>query len=98
MWSLVLSDQQITIQVLADMLSIEKPSVDTISNENLGPKKLCAKIIPNLLSLDQKLRKNECCIDWKNSTQTPNFLGRNITGEESWFYEHHLELKPQNME
>ncbi|XP_025192145.1 uncharacterized protein LOC112592343 [Melanaphis sacchari] len=87
-----------TIRMLADTLSIGKSSVHTILTENLGLKKLCTKIIPKLLTPDQKLRRKECCIDWKNSALTPNFLERVITGDESWFYEYNLELKTQSME
>jgi len=96
--SLVLSDRRMTILMLADTLSIGKSSVHTILTENLGLKKLCAKIVPKLLTPDQKLWRKECCIDWKNSALTPNFLERVITGDESWFYEYDLELKTQSME
>lgn len=93
---LVLSDRRMTVGMLADMLSIGKSSVHTILTENLGLRKLCAKIVPKLLTPDQKLRRKECCIDWKNRHK--HFHERIIAGDESWFYEYDLELKTQSME
>lgn len=57
---------------------------------------MCAKIVPKLLTTDQKLRRTECCTDWKNSVQTSGFLERVIIGDESWFYEYDIELKSQS--
>ncbi|XP_022174517.1 uncharacterized protein LOC111036699 [Myzus persicae] len=87
-----------TIRMLGDTLSFRKSSVHTILTENLGLKIFCAKIVPELLTPDRKLRRKECCIDWKNSTHTPNFLEKIITGDELWFYEYDLELKTRSME
>lgn len=81
----VLSDRRMTVRMLADMLSIGKSSVHTILTENVGLRKFYAKIVPKLLTPDQKLRRKECCIDWEKSTRTPNFLERIITGYFSLF-------------
>jgi len=72
--------------------------VHTILRENLGMKKLCAKIVPKLLSPDQKNRRIQCCQDWIDAEEGTDFLDRIITGDESWFYEFDPELKSQSME
>jgi len=61
-------------------------------------KKVCAKIVPKVLTPDQKLRWKECCVDWKTSEESNEFLERVITGDESWIYEYDIELKLQSRE
>jgi len=59
-------------------------------------KKVCAKIVPKLLTPEQKLRRKECCVDWKTSEESDEFLERVITGDKSWIYEYDIELKSQS--
>ena len=59
-------------------------------------KKVCAKIVPKLLTAEQQLRQKECCVDWKTSEESDEFLERVITGDESWIYEYDIELKSQS--
>jgi len=61
-------------------------------------KKVCAKIVQKLLTPEQKLRRKECCVDWKTSEESDEFLERVITGNESWIYEYNIELKSQSRE
>jgi transposase len=63
--SLVLSDRRMTVQMIADELQIGKTSVYSILTEDLQMRKICTKIVPKLLIPEQKLRRKECCIDWK---------------------------------
>ncbi|XP_015435171.1 PREDICTED: putative uncharacterized protein FLJ37770 [Dufourea novaeangliae] len=83
--SLVLSDRRLTVRMITDQLNLGKSCVHTIVSEHLEFRKLCAKIVPKLLTPDQRLRRTECCTDWKNSVQTSGWLERIITGDESWF-------------
>jgi transposase len=57
--SLVLSDRQMTVQMIADELQIGKTSVYFILMENLEMRKICAKIVPNLLIPEQKLQRKQ---------------------------------------
>jgi hypothetical protein len=54
--------------------------------EDLEIRKICAKIVIKLLTPEQKLRRKQCCIDWKASEGRDAFLERIITGDESWIY------------
>jgi len=56
------------------------------------------KIVPKLLSPDQKNRRIQCCQDWIDAEEGTDFLDRIITEDESWFYKFDPELKSQNME
>jgi hypothetical protein len=46
--SLVLSDRQMTVQMIADELQIGKTSVYSILTEDFEMRKICAKIVPRL--------------------------------------------------
>src|SRR5215475_9686622 len=94
--SIVLSDRRLTVRMIAEELGSEKLSVHTILTENLEMKKVCAKIVPKLPTPEQKLRRKECCVDWKTSEESDEFLERVITGNETWIYEYDIELKSQS--
>jgi len=47
---LVLSDRRLTVRMIAEELALGKSSVHTILMEHLEMKKVCAKIIPELLT------------------------------------------------
>jgi len=80
--SFVLSDRQLTVRMIAEELGLGKSSVHTILTEHLEMKKVCAKIVPKLLTPEQKLQWKECCVDWKTSEESDEFLERVITGHE----------------
>jgi hypothetical protein len=51
---LVMSDRYITTKIITDKLGISKGSVQPIFKEDLNMRKLCAKIVPKVLTLEQK--------------------------------------------
>jgi ribosomal protein S25 len=51
---LVMSDRHITTRMITDKLGIIKGSVQIILKEDLNMLKLCAKIIPKVLTQEQK--------------------------------------------
>ena len=54
---LVCSARQQMIRIMADEFGIAKETVRTILVEKLGMRKMCAKIIPWLLTPEQKARR-----------------------------------------
>jgi hypothetical protein len=84
-----------TVQMIADKL-IGKTSVYSILMEDLEIRRICAKIVPKLLTPEQKLLRKQCCIDWTALEERDAFLKRVITGNESWIYEYDIELKLQS--
>jgi len=79
----VFQDKRKTVRMTAEELNLNKGTVYTILRENLRMKKLCAKIVPKLLSPDQKNRRIQCCQDWIDVEEGTDFLDRIITGDES---------------
>jgi len=57
---LVLSDRRFTGRMIAEEIGLGKSSVHTILREHLDMKMVCAKIVPKLLTPDQKLRLKFC--------------------------------------
>ena len=51
---LVHTDRRLTIRMMADQFGIDKELVRSILVDNLGMRKVCAKMVPRLLSEDQK--------------------------------------------
>jgi len=92
----MLNDRRLTVRMIAEVLGLGESSVHTILTEHLEMKKVCAKIVPKLLIPEQRLRRKECCADWKTSDERDEFLERIITGEELWIYEYDIKLKSQS--
>jgi hypothetical protein len=84
---MVMSDRRITTRIIADKLGITKGSVQTILKDDLNMLKLCAKIVPKVLTQEQK-RCVACCQDWMENEEGSNFLQKVVTGDESWIYEY----------
>ena len=53
-WQLVRSDRRLTICVIANELGMDKETVCTILVDTLGMWKVCAKMVPRLLTEEQK--------------------------------------------
>jgi len=96
--SLMLSDRRLTVRMIAEELGLGKSSIHTILMDHLEMKRVCTKIVAKLLTPEQKLQQKECCVDWKTSEESDEFLERVITGNESWIYEYDIELKSQSRE
>jgi hypothetical protein len=52
--NLVMSDRRITTRIITDKLQVSKGSVQMILKADLNMQKLCAKIIPKVLTQKQK--------------------------------------------
>ena len=49
-----LSDRKLKLREIADTLKISKDSVFAILHKHLSVRKLCSKLVPRLLIIDQK--------------------------------------------
>ena len=97
-YDLVKADRRITTRMIAEKLGISNGSIQTILKEDLDMRKLCAKIVPKVLTDEQKQGRVDCCNDWIESAQDPHFHERVITGDEAWIYEYDPETKRQSEE
>ena len=95
----VRSDRRLTVRMIANELSMNSESVWTIITEELGMRKICAKMVPRLLTDEQKERRVEVCQDILTRLETdPNLLGGTITGDESWIFKYDPSTKRHNLE
>ena len=60
-WQLVCSDRHLTIHVIANKLGMDKETVRTILVDTLGMRKVCAKMMPRLLTEEQKAQRLNVC-------------------------------------
>ncbi|KAJ8934632.1 hypothetical protein NQ318_001680 [Aromia moschata] len=59
-------------------------------------RKVCAKLVPKVLTDDQKARRVETCQERLDTCEDdPAFLDDVITGDESWVFEYDPETKRQ---
>ena len=95
---MIYGNHQLTVQMIADELEINRDSMWKIITKDLGMWKMCAKIVLKLLDNDQEWHM-EVCQDILEYLQTePDLLQRVITGDESWIFEYDLETKHQSLQ
>lgn len=96
---LVRSDRRLTVRMLAEELGLRRESVRIILTEDLGMKKICAKMVPKLLSDDQKARRVDLSRDVLEQLEgNPEFLDNVITGDETWVFQYDPETKRQSLQ
>ncbi|KAK8395421.1 hypothetical protein O3P69_006220 [Scylla paramamosain] len=96
---MVRDDRRLTVRKIADELGMNHNSVWKIITEDLGMRKVCAKMVPRLLNDDQKGRRMQVCQDILERLETePDLLRRVITGDESWVFEYDPETKRQSLQ
>ncbi|UYV64612.1 hypothetical protein LAZ67_3001311 [Cordylochernes scorpioides] len=91
------TDRRLSIQQISDTLHMSTFVVHGIVTEDLQMRKVCAKLVPKVLTQDQKelrvLRCQELLDLIKNE---PDFLNSVVTGDESWMFEYDPESKRQS--
>ena len=80
--TLVLQDRRITIRELSDEVNISTGSIHSILHDDLGLRRLVAKFVPRLLTVEQKELRLEVSQDMLDSAaDDPDFLRTIITGD-----------------
>ena len=74
-------------------MKINREIVRKILTEDLGLRKVCAKMVPKKLAEEQKQRRVTICQDLLE--RQDDILGRVITGDETWVYQYDPETKRQ---
>ena len=93
------SDRRLTVRMIADELSMNSERVWRIITEDLGMRKVCAKMVPRLLNDGQKENCVQVCQDiLKQLEITPDLLSRVVTGDKSWIFEYDPLTKRQSLE
>jgi histone-lysine N-methyltransferase SETMAR len=85
--------------MMAEELNLDRETVRQILTEDLGMRKVSAKMVLRILSDDQKQRWFDVCFDLSRQlAEGNNFLDRAITGDESWCFQFDPEIKRQSMQ
>ncbi|UYV60920.1 K02A2.6-like [Cordylochernes scorpioides] len=88
------TDRRLSIQQIADTLHMSTFVVHGIVTEDLQMRKVCAKLVPKVLSQDQKELRILRCQELLDLIQNePDFLNSVVTGDESWMFEYDPESK-----
>ncbi|GFV23930.1 FLJ37770-like protein [Trichonephila clavipes] len=88
------TDRLLSIQQIADTLHMSTFAVHGIKTEDLQMRKVCAKLVPKVLTQDQKeLRVLPCQELLDLIKNEPDFLNSVVTGDESWMFEYDPESK-----
>ncbi|UYV72492.1 hypothetical protein LAZ67_9003387 [Cordylochernes scorpioides] len=91
------TDRRLSIQQIADTLHMSTFVVHGIVTEDLHMRKVCAKLVPKVLTQDQKeLRVLRCQELFDLIQNEPDFLNSVVTGDESWMFEYDPESKRQS--
>jgi len=84
----------LSIRAVAEFINIDKETVRQILHNNFNMKKVCSKMVPRLLTPEQKeIRMNICADILQNIENDPNFLENVITCGESWFFQYDPDSK-----
>ncbi|XP_037509168.2 protein GVQW3-like [Rhipicephalus sanguineus] len=94
--AVVIRDRRVTIREIAEEVGISTFSAHSIMTEDLAMKRVAAKFVPKLLTVEQKQLRVEVSKDMLDFTSSdPNFMNTIITGDESWVYGYDPETKSQ---
>jgi len=72
---------QLTVRSIAEQVNIDRETVRKILTEDLDMRKVCAKMVPNKLTEEQKQRRVTICQDLLERQE--DILGHVIRGDEN---------------
>jgi len=92
-------DRRLGVRAVVEEVNLDRESVQRILGEELNMRKVCAKMIPKVLSDEQKERRKELCLDHlQRNENEPDLLNSIITCDETWIFTYDLETKLQSMQ
>lgn len=93
------SDRRLSIRLIADRVNLNYGTVFQMVSEDLMMRKVCAKLVPKVLTDDQKQRRMAVAQEMLELLRAkPNFLDKVVTGDETWVFEYDPESKRQSSE
>nr|CAH7749887.1 unnamed protein product [Callosobruchus chinensis] len=86
--------------MLEDELGINKETIRQMLHEDLGMRKLCAKMVPKVLTVEQKELRLSICKDMisRIEEEGEDWMSNVITGDESWVFQYDPKTKRQSMQ
>jgi len=95
---MIKEDRTVTVRVLADALHINKSTCHQIL-QDLGKRKLNARLVPHALTQDQKEVRASNCADLLHEAQNDAmFVNSMIAEDESWCFQYDPQTKRQSAE
>ncbi|XP_060520797.1 histone-lysine N-methyltransferase SETMAR-like [Cylas formicarius] len=96
----VLGDRRVSLRMLEDELGINKETIRQMLHEDLGMRKLCAKMVPKVLTVEQKELRLSICEDMisRIEEEGEDWMSNVITRDESWVFQYDPETKRQSMQ
>jgi len=92
-----MQDRCITVRELADEVGVNIGSVHTILTVDWRLRRVSAKFVPKLLTMEQEQLRLEIAQDMLDCVESDsNFLNTVITGDESWVYGYDPETRAQS--
>ncbi|XP_070388807.1 protein GVQW3-like [Dermacentor albipictus] len=83
--AVVMRDRRVAIQEIAEEVGISTFPAHSIMTEDLAMKTVAAKLVPKLVTVEQKQVRVEVSQDMLDSaTSDPDFMNTIISGDESW--------------
>lgn len=93
------TNRRLSIQQIADTTNLSTFVVHGIVTEDLQMRKICAKLVPKVLTDEQKESRVSRCQELLDLIENdPDFLNSVVTGDESWMFEYDPETKRQSSE
>ena len=84
---IVRGDRRLSIRAISELTNINKESVRQILHDDLGMKKVCAKVVPKILTPEQNEHRVNCCAGiLENIENYPDFFLNVITCGETWIF------------
>ena len=84
-WQLICSDCRFTIRVIANKVGMDKETVCTMLVNPLGMRKMCAKMVPRLLTEEQKAQQLNACRDILQQMEADKKLLENIITKDLFY-------------
>lgn len=93
------SDRRLSVRLIADKVGLPKSIVHEIVTTELQMRKVCAKLVPKVLTDEQKENRVSISRELLDRVRgDPDFLEQVITGDETWVFEYDPETKRQSSE
>jgi len=91
---LVRSDRRLTVRVISSVLNLNSQTVHEILTFELGMQKICPKLVPKILTSEQKENRRNVCLELLECIENDkNFFKHIITGDEMWIFEYNPDTK-----
>ncbi|XP_037567473.1 protein GVQW3-like [Dermacentor silvarum] len=95
--AVVIRDYRVTIREIVEEVGVSTFSAHSIMTEYLSMRRVAAKFVPKLLTVEQNQLRVEVSQDMLDSPNSdPDFMNTIITGDESWMYRYDPETKSQS--